>query len=220
MLPIKYPKTPYLPFSPTVDADDPIIDPAVFVGKPICLSVKMDGSNTAMTRETVYGRSTHHVSFNQIKQLHGQIKHLIPEGDHIFGEALVAKHSIHYTGRLALDCFFQMFGVYQDGTGCFTEFDYLKVLEEELKVPVVQTVFCTPSTPEELQSLCWEMFNTVVEAGHEGIVVRNRGVFKHADFANNVAKMVRPHHVQSKIHWTKQEITYNDCKATRIPCGG
>lgn len=210
---VKYPKTPYLPYSPTVDADDPIIDPAVFVGKWVCISVKMDGSNTAMNRDEVYGRSTHHVSFNQIKQLHGSVKHLIPHGDHVFGESLVAKHSIHYADDLALNSLFQVFAVYNEGTDLFEDFEYVEAVARELDMPTVATLEFRDKTVEELQERLQGVFNRVVAAGHEGIVIRNREAFKYADFGVNVAKMVRPQHVQSNTHWTKQEIVFNQCRS-------
>lgn len=210
---IKYPKTPYLPFSPTVDAEDPVIDPTVFLGKSLCVSIKMDGSNVAMNRDEVYGRSTHHPSFNQIKQLHSMVKHLIPEGDHVFGESLVAKHSIHYTGDLALNSPFQIFAVYSEKEDEFGDWEYVTLLASELDIPAVTTVEFSVSTLQELQTRCEAVFKRVVAAGHEGIVVRNRAAFKYADFGVNVAKMVRPQHVQSKTHWTKQEIVYNQCQS-------
>jgi DNA polymerase-1 len=42
---IQYPKTPYFPFSPSIDKDDLVIDASVFLGKTLVVSVKMDGTD-------------------------------------------------------------------------------------------------------------------------------------------------------------------------------
>lgn len=209
---IKYPKTPYLSISPSIDSEDPTIDPSIFIGNPISVSIKMDGSCTAMNQKEVYGRSTHHTSFNQIKQLHGQIKHLIPMNDHVFGESLVAKHSIHYKDDIALADIYQIFAIYHEDTNLFSDFDYAMELSKELGVPHVINMDYNIDNLESLQRTLEHIFKKVIDLGHEGIVIRNKRQFPYDEFGVNVAKMVRPHHVQSKIHWTKQEIVYNQCR--------
>jgi hypothetical protein len=37
----------------------------------------------------------------------------------------------------------------------------------------------------------------------EGVVIRNAGEFPVDEFSNNVCKWVRPNHVQTDEHWTK-----------------
>ena len=44
---------------------------------------------------------------------------------------------------------------------------------------------------------------------HEGYVIRNINAFHFDDFQKNVAKWVRPHHVQTDAHWMHSEIVLN-----------
>jgi hypothetical protein len=207
---IQYPKTPYFPFSPSIDKDDLVIDASVFLGKTLVVSVKMDGSNTAFHCEGIYGRSLHHQSFSEIKALHGRIKHNIPNGHHVFGESLVAKHSIHYSGPLALSEIFMAFAVYDQRFDSFQ--DWQTVLSvQQYGLEVVPFIVLEPICDEkELEKVITNHFNRIVDSGHEGIVVRNQDAFMYSDFATNVAKMVRPNHVQGKIHWTKNAYTKNE----------
>lgn len=46
--------------------------------------------------------------------------------------------------------------------------------------------------------------------GHEGLVVKNAFPFHFTQHASNVAKIVRPHHVQTDEHWSQQAIVRNE----------
>lgn len=55
---LKYPKTPYWPYSPGDPRDgDELADPAKFTGRPIVVTEKLDGGNTLLHRGQVYARS-------------------------------------------------------------------------------------------------------------------------------------------------------------------
>lgn len=56
---------------------------------------------------------SHHPSRSYIKQLHGQIKHMIPEGVRICGEDVYAKHAIYYP---TLTSYFYVFAVFEGNT--------------------------------------------------------------------------------------------------------
>jgi hypothetical protein len=207
---IKYPKTPYFSFSPSVDKDDPIIDLTVFLGKTLILSVKMDGSNTAFHREGIYGRSLYHQSFSEIKALYGKIKHNIPEGHHVFGESLVAKHSIYYNGPLALSEIFMAFAVYDQRFDSFQDWETV-LSTRHYGLEVVSFIVIEPiNDVQELEQVITSHFRRITDAGHEGIVVRNQNAFLYSDFSTNIAKMVRPNHVQGEIHWTKNTYIKNE----------
>ena len=55
---IKYPRTPYWPWSPTIGRDDSVhLDPDRFVGEPVVVTEKLDGGNTLLHAGKVYARS-------------------------------------------------------------------------------------------------------------------------------------------------------------------
>ena len=55
---LKYPRTPYWPYSPTIGRGDTVhTDPEWFVGRPVVVTDKLDGSNVLIHRGRVYGRS-------------------------------------------------------------------------------------------------------------------------------------------------------------------
>ena len=56
--PPKYPRTPYLPFSPTIASDSRrLADPSRFVGERVVVTEKLDGSCTVLHRGAAYARS-------------------------------------------------------------------------------------------------------------------------------------------------------------------
>ena len=97
---MKYPRTFHLPNSPGRSSDDKVhADLSVFQGKNLMATIKMDGENTTMTRDTVHARSldsNDHESQHWVKSLWSQIRFNIPEGWRVCGENLFAKHSIAY----------------------------------------------------------------------------------------------------------------------------
>ena len=55
---IKYPRTPYWPWSPTIGRDDSVhLDPDRFVDEPVVVTEKLDGGNTLLHGGKVYARS-------------------------------------------------------------------------------------------------------------------------------------------------------------------
>jgi hypothetical protein len=230
---IKYPHTPYLPFSPNSDEKDVEESGYMSIGnllnKPLYFSVKMDGSNVVLTRDYVAARNGHdaiHKSYDMLKSIHAQIKHDVPEDLMIFGEWLYAKHSIHYTDKLRLHNPLQIFGMYNKKTHMWLSIpDMNSICAQFIKK---YNVFYAPYTPneysyistlantkvytteKELKSEIIRMGNRVIKEGHEGIVVRNLYAFHHAKWGENIAKYVRANHVQTDEHWSLQPIVRNE----------
>src|SRR3954463_3978029 len=97
----KYVRTYHLPFSPGGSRDDLVLaSTAHFQERHVVITVKMDGENTTMTRDSIYARSVSsdmgHPSRTFVKRLWGNIKHEIPKGFRLVGENMYAKHSIFY----------------------------------------------------------------------------------------------------------------------------
>ena len=68
MLPnrLKYPRTPYWPYSPTIGRGDAVHpEPERFVGHPVVVTEKLDGSNVLIHCGKVYGRSVAAEAFNK-----------------------------------------------------------------------------------------------------------------------------------------------------------
>jgi ATP-dependent RNA circularization protein (DNA/RNA ligase family) len=203
----KYPKTYHLPFSLGLQNDDRRMeDESCFNGKQVAVTVKMDGENTSMYRDGIHARSldsTHHPSRSVVKQIHAGIKHLIPRGWRICGENLYAKHSIHYTD---LKSFFYVFSIWNDKNECL---DLLQTqhmcYELGLTHVEIDSRIVLFDYEQHLDFLV-HTYNHIIASGHEGIVIRNVMSYHYNDFQKNLAKAVRPNHVQTDVHWTKEWI--------------
>lgn len=213
---VKYPKTPYLPFSPSVDREDRVIDIKNLLGKPLVVTTKMDGSCVTLTKNHVGARNAltaGHPSFNLLKAKHAQFKDVISDNMQLFGEWLLAEHSIKYQNQLALKDYLQIFAIYDQYQELF--FDWLG-LEEFCTfrgltiVPIIAEV--TFTTEWQLIAALTEIGNRLIKDGHEGFVVKSKYPFHYTQFSENVAKYVRANHVQTTKHWTKQQIVKNQLK--------
>lgn len=206
MNPIKYPRTFHLPFSPSVSSDDKVLDStAYFEGKEVVATVKLDGENTTLYSDNLHARSldsAHHPTQNWLRQWHAGIAHEIPTGWRFCGEYLYAKHSILYKN---LKSYFYLFSIWDENNVCLS-WDHTKQIAEMLNIP----------TPTELYRGLWDenklrgLYQSVVDCDEcEGFVVRTTESFPYKDFAKNVAKFVRPHHVQTSKHWKFDKIVQN-----------
>lgn len=219
---VKYPHTPYFSFSPSNDLADVeesgFFNLVSFVGKPIVATVKMDGSQLIVTHDKVTARNARdapHKSFDMAKQWHSTIAHLIPKHIQVFGEWLYAKHSIHYHGDLALSSFLQVFAVYDRLRYLWMDWEDVIVWANALGVPNVPVVgHIKIDSRWSLQSVIEKAGYDAINKGHEGIVVRSKYPFYYGDFHHNVAKFVRPDHVQTDKHWSRQAVVRNELKKT------
>ncbi len=208
----KYPRTFHLPFSPGGTSDDRrLASVDAFLGVPVVISEKYDGSNLTITKREIFARShagaPAHPSFDMAKQVHAQVAHNIPEGVSVFGEWLFAVHSIEYT---ALPGYFCAFGVREDTTGFWWEWSMVEMLAQELQIPTVPVLFRGSFDSEkELTTSVLEFCKAPSSAGgmREGIVIRRAEGF--TDFASNIAKWVRSDHVTTSEHWKHQTIRRN-----------
>jgi hypothetical protein len=230
---VKYPSTPYLPQSPGVDPNDinlPDLKP--FLNQPLVVTVKMDGSNSLLTRDLVAARNgghADHPSFDMLKALHKQrLGALIPEGIQVFGEWLYAQHSIAYRDDHALAGLFQPFAVYDQKTQMFAGWEGVAIMAKVLKVPTVPVLSHGVVYTEEWKLAGWlqSLAEDTIEQGHEGIVVRTAYPFPYGSFEGYettngktswrvapIAKYVRANHVQTDDGWTHGPIVRNEVKS-------
>ena len=215
---MKYPRTPYWPTSPSIAADDGVkllANPSDFLNKPLVITEKLDGSNTLLHQGEVYGRSVDspsHDKWRAMVRKHHAWKTQYYTG-FVYGEDIYGVHSIEYDpvaewrtfyAFAALDCY----GTFWEDWGILCD------LAEWLGVPVVPVVADVGigfTTVKELDSfLAHEIKQPSALGGpREGLVIRLGQSFLREDFNKCVAKYVRPDHVQTDEHWTRN---WKPCK--------
>ena len=201
----KYPRTPHLPWSYGGTDDDKRLDSVDhFVGKEVVVTEKMDGECTTMTRDRCYARSIdsgHHESRAWVKQLHGRMGWMIPDGWRICGENMYAVHSIAYSN---LPSYFLAYSVWDDQNYCL---DWDKTVKIAVELGLVTVPVLRRGVWDERQvRLSDEFLKTI---GIEGIVVRLAEGFHYDEFGKSVAKLVRADHVQTDAHWMQKPVVRN-----------
>lgn len=202
----KYPRTYHLPYSQSISNDDRVSnDQSRLIGHPIVITEKLDGSNTSITKNGVYGRS--HSDFTKnpwdIKSwdIWNRINKDLDNGVFIFGEGMYGVHSIEYTN---LTSYFYIFGVRDNNI--WIPWDSVEEYSFLLEIPTVPVLFKgIINSEKELKDIVTDLVSKPSSLGgpKEGIVIRNAGLFHNDDFAKNVMKWVRNGHVQTDEHWTR-----------------
>lgn len=203
---VKYPRTFHLPWSLGATNDDKVLNTIDhFIGKQITVTEKMDGENTTLYSDGMHARSldsNSHESQSFVKQLQGEIGHLIPNNFRICGENLFAKHSIHYEN---LPSYFLVFSVWENDR-CLSWSDTCE-WAALLGLTTVPVLFQGTWSLPDVQA-CYDANN----AAQEGYVVRLSDSFLFENFKNSIAKFVRQNHVQTDKHWKSQQIVKNSCR--------
>ncbi len=213
---VKYPRTYHLPWSPGATADDRIVEDveAMFSGKEVIVTEKMDGENCTMYSDYIHARSLEyspHPSRDRVKAMWAQVAHDIPEGWRVCGENLYAKHSIGYDD---LESYFQVFSVWNEKNVCLS-WDETK---EWAALLGFKTVAPIKAGSWEYLKDTWPVLDKrrgyppIVSLGREveGYVVRLAGEFHYKDFRRSVAKYVRANHVvHHDGHWSNRPVTPN-----------
>lgn len=202
----KYPRTPHLPFSEGNTDDDKRLDSDehFYEMEDVIVTIKMDGENTTVYPDgKCHARSIDSKHEDYHSWLLRDIQHWcynLKPNQRVCGEYLYAKHSIAYND---LESYFYAFSIWEDDY-CFS-FNRVLDLYDDLGVCHVPVVYAGRYDTNKIKQLAKE----VIADGHEGIVVRNYNGFRYQDFSNNIAKYVRPNHVQTDKHWTQREIESN-----------
>lgn len=204
---VKYPRTYHLPWS-NPNRDDKSLSSLYYVQnfheKDAVVTEKLDGECTTMYNDHIHARAINgssHPSQGWVRNLHGKIAHDIPKGMRICGENLYARHSIKYED---LETYFYVFSIW-DGLTCLSWDDTVEWCEllGLMPVHVIYRGVLDLSISLKLKEL-------PTGDEREGYVIRNAGSFEYKDFKQNVAKYVRPNHVQTherwKTNWEKNEL--------------
>lgn len=202
----KYPRTPHLPFSESIADDDKRLDSDkhFYEMKDVIVTIKMDGENTTIYSDGYYHArsldSAHKDYHSWLLSYIPKFQYLIPEGIRICGEYLYAKHSIEY---VSLPTYFEAFSAWYENE-CFS-WDDTEFLLKKIGLYHVPIIYIGKYDANKIIKLAKE----AIADGHEGIVVRNYNGFRYQDFSKNIAKYVRPNHVQTNKHWAQGKIESN-----------
>lgn len=202
----KYPRTFHLPWSPGATSDDKILsDVSDLINVDIIITEKLDGSNAAITKEGVYGRS--HVEFSQnpwdkeVWNIYYRISQDLSNGVYLFGENMEGVHSIEYSN---LSSYFYLFGVRDNSI--WIPWENVEEYSYILDIPTVPVLWKGIVKSEyELKNITNDLTKEKSKLGGdlEGIVIRKSDLFHNDDFSTSVAKWVRKGHVQTDKHWTR-----------------
>ncbi len=202
----KYPRTPHLPFSDTITQDDKRLstDLHFYNMRNVVVTYKMDGENTTIYSDGKYhARSIDSSHRDYHSWLLGYIQnwcYMIPQDLRVCGEYMYAKHSIGYDN---LPSYFLVFSVWNKDI-CLS-WDETVALTQRLGLYTVPVLYVGRYDTD----LILRMAKQAVLDGQEGVVVRNADSFNLKDFSSNVAKYVRPNHVQTDTHWSSCDIIKN-----------
>jgi hypothetical protein len=185
-------------------------DVSSLLGVPLIITEKCDGSNLTYTRTSVFSRSHSgppgHPSFDLAKATHARIAHELSLGLSLFCEYCYAVHSITYG---ALPDYSLVFGARDDREGRWWDWDMVVAQAADLGLPTVPELYRGQvSTARELEALTLSLAAqpSVFGGPREGVVVRQAGEFRDADFQRSLAKWVRHDHVTTDEHWMHQNI--------------
>ena len=218
MLSRKFPRTLCWPYSPGIGRDDGVHpEPHRFVGEPVVVTEKLDGSNTLLHAGKVYGRSVSAPSeakWMALVKKHHAWKVMEPDV-YLYGEDIYGVHSIAY-GPVPEERTFYAFAL-RDGDGAFASFAQLEAYAERQGIPVVPVLF--RGSFGSVKEICTFMERahgecSVLGGEREGVVVRLARGFPTSEFPNAICKSVRADHVQTEEHWTRN---WRPCRIAKHP---
>ena len=219
---VKYPKTYHLPFSIPSKNDKRLKSAAHFVGKEVVLTSKLDGSNTTMSKDHCFARSHNgaptHPSFDLFKQIHNNIKHIIPNDINIYLEYCYALHSLPYT---QLPSYLLAFNVLDTQTMTWASWNEVERICQSLGIAAVPLLWRGVIESERALRTLVEHAAREREFGcdpREGVVVRLAGSFPNSEFANSIAKYVNKSFadIDKEEHWKHKQIVKNGLKSEYI----
>lgn len=207
----RHPSTPHAPWSHSATPDDRhLASMDHFHGREVVQTSKMDGEATVMARDYIHARSpdakdrsdTMRRSRAWVRALHGQIAHDIPVGHRIGGENVFAVHSLEYD---QLPTYFFVY-VWWDEHNNALSWDDTKEWCDLLGLQTVPELYRGIYDEEQIKQ---QQFTPVYGQEAEGCVIRTANGFSFDDFGKNVAKVVRPNHVQTDQHWSNSALQIN-----------
>lgn len=117
---------------------------------------------------------------------------------------MYARHSIEYCD---LDSYFLGFSMWNESNECIS-WEETKYWFDLLGIIPVKELYVGKFDLNYAKNLHTTLDETLVE----GYVIRNANKFHYDAFSKNVAKFVRPNHVQTDKHWMQSAIIPNKLK--------
>ena len=205
---VKYPRTPYWPWSPTIGRGEAVHgNPDRFVGEEVVVTEKLDGGNTLLHAGKVYARSVSAPSeakwMAMVKKHHAW---KVTEPDvWLYGEDIYGVHSIEY--EPVAECATYHAFALRRGDGAFAAFSEVEDYARQRGIPVVPVLFKGVfESVAEIRAFMARARDDPSALGgeREGVVIRLVRGFPAAAFPNSVCKSVRAGHVQTDEHWTRK----------------
>ena len=214
---IKGPRTFHCPWSENLQNDDRRHENISFLlGKPVVITVKLDGEGSSLYRDHMHARSInsgHHPSRSWLKALHGQIAQDIPENFRICGENVYAKHSIYYQH---LKTYFYVFSIWNENNISLSWNETCEYAELLGLTTVPELCFGTYATIEEMRNDIEKNlaeYSKICKDEIEGYVIRLADRIAYKDYRISCAKFVRKNHVQTSENWITQPVVPNKIEA-------
>lgn len=204
----KHPRTYHLTYSRQRTADDKTLkSEKQFEGKEVVVSIKFDGENTSLYRDSIHARSLDygpHPSRSRIRALHAQLRWDIPDHMRVCGENLFGKHTIKYHN---LPAFFMVHSIWDRGWSL--SWDETKEWSALLGLLTVPELYRGIYDDKLVRSLY-----TSTYAGDpvEGFVVRLTSRFPMSKFRMSTGKYVH-NPISAANHWYHTQFEENECKS-------
>lgn len=206
---MRYPKTPYYTYSPSVGRDDKYIEGLdQFISSDIVITEKIDGSCIMLHRGDVYDRSQSTKPaqggwLSMVKSFHAY--KTLGHDLMIYGEDIYGVHSIKY-GPVLPENTFMAFALYNPATSVFLNWETFELTMGEWNIPVVPVLYKGQmASIEELNNfiILAQREASALGTEREGVVIRLSRSFHIDEFSRAVCKSVRPNHVQHDEHWSR-----------------
>ena len=203
----KYPRTPYCPFSPSLSKDALVSPMTTFIGTPVVITEKLDGSNVMLHQGAAYPRSVTSDSrqpwLGMVRKHHAWKTTDYPDIQ-FYGEDLYGVHAIQYDAMLEEQTF-RLFAVRQENTWAgWNEVQKWANLIDVMTVPLITEI--TFDSMQQAQLMITDLMKKPSAIGpeKEGIVIRKACAFEEQQFQESLCKAVRKHHVQPDAdHWSR-----------------
>ncbi|MBA2318156.1 MAG: RNA ligase family protein [Euzebyales bacterium] len=208
----KYPRTPHLPGSLSIDRDDRVSgDLGALLGVDVVVTEKLDGANVCLLPDALYARShsgpPSHPAFDHAKAAHARVAWRLPEHVSVFAEHLHAVHSVVYP-ELPSEAELQVFGARDDLANVWWAWDDVVTLARDLVLPVVPELWRGIfRSGAELQAAAQRYASQRSAYGpdREGVVIRAAARFSDGEFGRRVVKWVRGDHAPGAA-WSRTTV--------------
>ena len=200
---MKYPRTPYWPTSPSIAPGDRVIgDVEIFTKVSVVITEKLDGSNTTLYKGEATTRSGDSPAWLGMAKKHHAWK-MFDSDVYLYGEDIYGIHSIEYD-PVEEDHTFYAFAA-REGTRFMSWYETVN-FATRMDIPTVPELYRGRlHSVEEIDRLLEKLHGqeSMIGGEREGLVLRIAYPFDASQFSKMVCKSVRPNHVQTDEHWTK-----------------